>query len=351
MALVLVLGLNGKTMAAELKPASDTASASASAVVIGDDDNSPKTKDRRIVIERIEPGSESKKVARREVGWLGVGTEEASETLATQLGLKAGEGLVVTYVAPDSPASKAGLQKHDVLVKMDKQLTVYPAQLRKLVQMHKDGDTVDLELYRGGQKQDLAVTLGKTTTMTGLMRDERGPEGELNELQRQFRNLPNSEALRREMQALNESLANSGLDKEALRIEIRRSLEDARRAAETALRQAGNTLDSSGAHLKVLEDLAKSGVDIDKDATVTVKSNDHSVQTQVKTDDNGTYVIVANPKKRLTAHDNKGKLLFDGEIETPEQQKKVPKDVWSEVEPMLKQRENPKPEKGDADDR
>jgi hypothetical protein len=151
------------------------------------------------------------------------------------------------------------------------------------------------------------------------------------------------------MQALHESLSNSGLDKEALRIEIRKSIEEARRAAETALRQAGNHFDGSSAHLKVLEDLAKSGVDIDKDATVTVKSHDHSVQTQVKTGDNGTYVIVANPKKRLTAHDNKGKLLFDGEIETPEQQKKVPKDVWSEVEPMLKQMENPKAE--DADDK
>ena len=141
------------------------------------------------------------------------------------------------------------------------------------------------------------------------------------------------------------------MDREALRAEIRKSIEDARRAAETALRQAGNQLDGTSAHLKILEDLAKSGVDIDKDATVTVKSHDHSVQTQVKTDDNGTYVIVANPKKRLTAHDNKGKLLFDGEIETPEQQKKVPKDVWAEVEPMLKQMENPKAENEDTDDK
>ena len=153
------------------------------------------------------------------------------------------------------------------------------------------------------------------------------------------------------MQALHESLARSGLDREQLRAEIRKSIEEARRAAETALRQAGNQMDGSSAHRKILEDLAKGGVDIDKDATVTVKSHDHSVQTQVKTDDNGTYVIVANPKKRLTAHDNKGKLLFDGEIETPEQQKKVPKEVWAEVEPMLKQMQDPQAEKEDADDK
>jgi hypothetical protein len=350
MALVLALmGLYTKARAAEPKETSNTASASV--VVIGDDESGPKAKDRHIVIERIEPGSESRKAVKREVGWLGIGTEEASETLADQLGLQPGEGLVITYVAPDSPAAKAGLQKHDVLVKMDKQLTIYPEQLRKLVQMHKGGDAVDLEFYRSGQKQTLTVTLSKTTTMTRLMRDERGSEGDLGELHRQLQNLPNSDALRREMQGLHESLARTGLDKEALRIEIRKSIEEARRAAETALRQAGNHFDGTSAHLKILEDLAKNGVDIDKDATVTVKSHDHSVQTQVKTGDNGTYVIVANPKKRLTAHDNKGKLLFDGEIETSEQQKKVPKDVWSEVEPMLKQMENPKSEKEDADDK
>jgi len=340
--------------AAELKPDTTiTSSASASAVASGDDEGGPKTKDRRIVIERIEPPSESKKAARREVGWLGIGTEEASETLATQLGLRPGEGLIITYIAPDSPAARAGLQKHDVLVKMDKQLTVYPAQLRKLVQMHKDGDTVDLEFYREGQKQNLAVTLSKTTVTAVLSRDERGWEGDLGELRRQLQNMPmpNSNTLQREVQALHESLARSGLDKDALRIEIRKSIEEARRAAETALRQAGNHLDGTSAHIKILEDLAKSGVDIDKDATVTVKSHDHSTQTQVKTDDNGTYVIVANPKKRLTAHDNNGKLLFDGEIETPEQQKKVPKEVWTEVEPMLKQMQKPQAENEDADDK
>ena len=338
--------LSGK--AAELKP---TTTISATAVATEDGESGPKTKDRRIVIERIEPGSESKKAAKREVGWLGIGTEEASETLATQLGLRPGEGLVVTYIAPDSPASKAGLQKHDVLVKLDKQLTVYPAQLRKLVQMHKEGDAVELEFYHGGQKQNVTATLSKTTLTTGLLRDERGWEGNLGELRRQIQSMPNSNTLQRDMQALHESLARSGLDKDALRIEIRKSIDEARRAAETALRQAGNQLDGTSAHLKILEELAKSGVDIDKDATVTVKSHDHSVQTQVKTDDNGTYVIVANPKKRLTAHDNNGKLLFDGEIETPEQQKKVPKEVWTEVEPMLKQLQKPQAENEDADDK
>src|SRR5882762_7571199 len=71
---------------------------------------------RKLWIESVERshGKESAK----EVTWLGVYTEEASEALGSQLGLKSGEGLLVTYVAADSPAAKAGLQKNDVLVEL-----------------------------------------------------------------------------------------------------------------------------------------------------------------------------------------------------------------------------------------
>jgi len=57
----------------------------------------------------------------------------------------------------------------------------------------------------------------------------------------------------------------------------------------------------------------------------------------VKTDESGTYVVVASPKKHLTAHDKSGKLLFHGEIETKEEQARVPKNVWDRVKPMVDQ--------------
>ena len=46
-------------------------------------------------------------------------------------------------------------------------------------------------------------------------------------------------------------------------------------------------------------------------------------------------MIVSNPKPHLTVHDKEGKLVFDGEIDTPEQRAKVPPEVWQKVEPML----------------
>ncbi len=97
----------------------------------------------------IEPmGNQT--IPRKDVPWLGVSASEAPEALAAQLNLKPGAGLVVTYVAPDSPAAKSGLRKNDLLVEFDDQPLVHPAQLRKLVRVHKEGEPAKLGFYRAG---------------------------------------------------------------------------------------------------------------------------------------------------------------------------------------------------------
>ena len=74
---------------------------------------------------------------------------------------------------------------------------------------------------------------------------------------------------------------------------------------------------------------------MDDNASVTVRSNGQRVKSVVKSDDSGTIVIVSNPKPHLTAHDKDGKLMFDGEIDTPEQRAKVPPELWEKVAPLL----------------
>lgn len=39
--------------------------------------------------------------------------------------------------------------------------------------------------------------------------------------------------------------------------------------------------------------------------------------------------------RTTTAHDKDGKLVFDGEIDTPEQRAKVPPELWEKVKPLL----------------
>src|SRR6185436_15181751 len=143
-----------------------------------DEESSPGesgSKRKIIKVESIELNRSKEPL--REVTWLGVSTEEAPEALASQLGLRSGQGLVVVYVAPDSPAAKAGIQKHDVLVELGDQLLVDPAQLRKLVQMQKEDDTIKLTLHRGGKKQTVSATLAKKTVVSGMKLEERAWDG------------------------------------------------------------------------------------------------------------------------------------------------------------------------------
>ena len=83
--------------------------------------------------------------------WLGVTVDEVSDELRAQLPIERGAGLVVRSVVPDGPAAQAGLQIHDVLVKLDDQLLVNGNQLSALVRMKKDGEKARLTYFRGGK--------------------------------------------------------------------------------------------------------------------------------------------------------------------------------------------------------
>ncbi len=56
-------------------------------------------------------------------------------------------------VVTNSPAQKVELRKHDVLVAFDGQMLVDPEQLRKLVQMHAEGDEIKLTYYRRAKRK------------------------------------------------------------------------------------------------------------------------------------------------------------------------------------------------------
>src|ERR1051326_4785477 len=282
---------------------------------------SPSTR-QGIKIEAIE--SDSGKKNPKEVAWLGISTDEACDVIASQLNLKPGEGLVVIYVEPNSPAAKAGLQKYDVLVEMGDQLLVHPHQLRKLVRLQKEGDTIKLSFYRGGKKQTVSATLGKTLDRADAAEDM------LHGMQLKLSDPKLAETLRGNMGNLHEAISHARYDK-SKNLDLERSMEEARQAL---MRNGGLTW-VIGPDVTNLEAFAGSGIDVSKGTTVTVKKNAKSAKSIAKADESGTYVIVANPKKRLTVHDHEGKLVFDGEIETTDQQQKVPAEIWSKAKAML----------------
>ena len=101
----------------------------------------------------------------KEAAWLGVGVEESPEPLSAQLDLKRGEGLVVNFVATNSPAAAAVVAPERCAGGiLDGQMARDPAQLQKLVQMHADGESVKIEFYRAGKKQSASAKLTMHTT-------------------------------------------------------------------------------------------------------------------------------------------------------------------------------------------
>lgn len=296
----------------------------------------PPPPPRAIVkIESIESRSEKEMDA--EVTWFGIYAEEVSEALSAQLGLNSGEGLVITYVAPDSPALKAGLQKNDVLVALRDQLLVHPLQLVKLIRSHKEGDTINVTFYRQGRKQTASATLVKRPPTTSAWTMLLPADAASVAVWKSNSAAEVRDGIHSHAKQLQEELVRHGADKQKVTLEVERSLEEARKALQDALRHKGQSGAVIGLDPKELEALTATGVDIGENSTVVVKKNGQTVRTIVQADETGSYVITALPKKRLSAHDKEGNLIFDGEIETPEQQKQVPSAVWEKVKPLLEQ--------------
>lgn len=101
------------------------------------------------------------------VTFLGVSAIPVPHELAVHLPIAEDTGLGVEGVAPGSPAEKAGLQKSDVLMKLDDQILIHPRQLNVLVANHKEGESVKLTYLRKGEVKDVAVTLGKRDVPPG----------------------------------------------------------------------------------------------------------------------------------------------------------------------------------------
>jgi len=281
----------------------------------------------------------------REVAWLGVATDEAPEVLTLQMNLGPGVGLAVTFVAEDSPAAKAGLERNDVLVAFDDQALVLPAQLRKLVQSREEGDTVLLTFYRNGKQQTAEVSLGKS--QLGPWGDAEAWKEQLRGLEKQWQDVNLGEAFREPLAQMQESLGDLKLNQREFQDQIRHAMEQARHAANNpevreqikrAMQEARQAMEQARGAMSGITVPSVPGEPGHVGAhtpKVTVRSSGNSAQSMVVADETGTYVIVRNPRLRLMAHDSEGNLLFDGEIETKEQRETVAPELWQKVKPLV----------------
>jgi membrane-associated protease RseP (regulator of RpoE activity) len=109
--------------------------------------------------QRDQPQNQQQK----KEAFLGVSVDRVPDAVRSQFPslLPDDQGVLVTNVVKDSPASKAGIQANDVLLKIGDQKLTSPEQLVKVVRSNAPGQTVETTYVRGGKAATTKATLGE----------------------------------------------------------------------------------------------------------------------------------------------------------------------------------------------
>lgn len=94
-------------------------------------------------------------------GWLGVVIQNVSKELAESFGLKKAEGILISEVQDDSPASAAGLKQGDVIIRLNNVDLTDVTDLRNRVALLKPESKAMLEIIRDGRKKKIQVSIGE----------------------------------------------------------------------------------------------------------------------------------------------------------------------------------------------
>ena len=137
----------------ESKIAKATSSVSAEGIGFGIPSNEVK-----LITEQLE---KSGKVVRPAMGVQLVSVNTiANDTVKSELKYERKQGVVVRLVESGTPAAKAGLEKYDVITKLNDTEVKDVAAVRKfLFEKAKIGDTVKVTYYRGGKEKTTEIVV------------------------------------------------------------------------------------------------------------------------------------------------------------------------------------------------
>jgi membrane-associated protease RseP (regulator of RpoE activity) len=224
--------------------------------------------------------------------FLGVSTRAPDASLTAQLGLETETGALVETVVKDSPAEKAGLQAHDVLLKLDQRTIKGPEDLVRQIRKHKKGDLVKLEIIRAGKTASLEATLAQRTKTDWK---SLGP------LPRQHRVVP--------------------------RVEVGPA-PDRKGESIVVLKSPGQSLVTKTVTLPGGSSTAQQHQSMQQHHTATVV---------VKSDDGSVTVNRENGQDRVVVKDPQDEVVFEGPFNTDQEKSKAPAKVRERLEKVLKE--------------
>jgi membrane-associated protease RseP (regulator of RpoE activity) len=126
--------------------------------------------------------------------WLGIqGQPVQSEVLRTHLQLAEGVGIVIEDVVPGSPAEKAGLRRHDVLLNVGGEQISDMAVLQKAV-ADSHGKALELKVIRLAKEETISVTpeappadlAAKMLALNTMTLDGGDPMGQIQAMMKQL---------------------------------------------------------------------------------------------------------------------------------------------------------------------
>jgi serine protease Do len=85
-------------------------------------------------------------------GWIGVTIQELTPDLAQEFGLKRTKGALVSDVAKDSPAARAGIMRGDIVLEFNGKEVKDVSSLRNMVAQSKTGTEITMKILRAGKE-------------------------------------------------------------------------------------------------------------------------------------------------------------------------------------------------------
>jgi S1-C subfamily serine protease len=116
-----------------------------------------------LMLEVVEQITRNGQVER---GWIGIGGRSVTPALCERFGLRTASGVLVSSLAKDSPAERAGLRRGDVVTGIDGEVIDASVTLRDLIVRTGPDKTISLEFWRGSQRLEIETRTALRPTET-----------------------------------------------------------------------------------------------------------------------------------------------------------------------------------------
>ena len=95
---------------------------------------------------------------------LGVRMAHSGPALAAQLGIDADKTTLITLVAEDTPAQRAGFEQWDIIVAIEGAADASPASVRSVLRSSAPGDSISCTVLRADKRMTIDAILAEPDT-------------------------------------------------------------------------------------------------------------------------------------------------------------------------------------------